>query len=465
MTLPHADAGPNRSAAHSGPEERRGLWRLWAVLLGTLALASSWLAFPYLVEGTELLKDAGGEITEERSAQHRTLSGVLVRWADGPGEAEVEVLWATDVYFDRSSSPRIAAQYGLEDNHVFMVTETIHIGELPMSVPVAVLESAGKRIEAIRVEGPDFADHHRSTTIWFPKTAPDGTATIPDGAGAMELVLANDWDEANSARRVQWDLPIDYPEATGSATPPMLIMALSVGILSATLTPCLLQLIVVYMATLTGLSAEQLRGGNVLPAEARRRMLLIALAFVLGVTFFYTAAGAVIGYAGKQAQILFESYSREVALGSGILVILMGLWMGIQSRAPLVCKIPMPGLMARADSGGYLRSGLMAVGFSLGCMVCFSGSIMALLFIYVGSVGSAWVGAEILFVFSLGVAVPFLAAAFFLSRTLSAMQWVARYTPQIGLVSMIVIIGFGLVLVFDQFHAVSDLIYPWLGLD
>lgn len=465
MTAHQVGTDPSRTASHPNPQGRSRIWRLWAVLLGTLALASSWLAFPYLVEGTELLKNAGGEIQEERSAQHRTLSEVLVRWAEGPGEAEVEVLWATDVYFDRSSSPRIAAQYDTEDNHVFMVTETVHTGELPIGVPVAVLDVDGKRIEATSVEGPDFADHHRSTTIWFPKTQPDGTATIPQDAASISLELANNWDEADTPRRVQWDLPIAYPEATNTATPPMLIMALSVGILSATLTPCLLQLIVVYMATLTGLSAEQLRQGDVLPAEARRRMLFIALAFVLGVTLFYTGAGAVIGYAGKQAQILFESYSRAVALGSGILVIAMGLWMGIQSRAPLVCKIPMPRMMAAADNRGYLRSGLMAVGFSLGCMVCFSGSIMALLFIYVGSVGSALVGAEILFVFSLGVAVPFLAAAFFLSRTLSAMQWVSRYTPQIGLVSMIVIVGFGFILVFDQFHTVSDLIYPWLGLD
>lgn len=143
------------------------------------------------------------------------------------------------MYFDRSSSPRIAARYELEDNHGFMVTETIHIGELPIGVPVAVLESDGKRIEATKVKGPDFADHYRSTTIWFPRFAPDGTATIPDGPASMDLVLTNDWDAANTSRRVQWDLPIVFPEATSSATPPMLIMALSVGILSATLTPCL----------------------------------------------------------------------------------------------------------------------------------------------------------------------------------------------------------------------------------
>jgi len=97
-------------------------------------------------------------------------------------------------------------------------------------------------------------------------------------------------------------------------------------------------------------------------------------------------------------------------------------------------------------------------------MVCFSGAIVATLLVYVGMIGSASIGAIILFVFSMGVAIPFLAAAFFLSRTMSTMQWVSRYSPQIGFVSMIVIIAFGLVLLTDNFHTVSDIIYPWLGL-
>ena len=127
--------------------------------------------------------------------------------------------------------------------------------------------------------------------------------------------------------------------------------------------------------------------------------------------------------------------------------------------------MPMPARVSGGDRTGYVRSFLLSVGFSLGCMVCFSGAIVATLLVYVGMLGSATVGAAILFVFSLGVAIPFLAAAFFLSRTMSAMQWISRYTPQIGFVSMIVIVAFGLVLVTDNFHTVSDIIYPWLGLD
>ncbi|MDZ4134148.1 MAG: cytochrome c biogenesis protein CcdA, partial [Paracoccaceae bacterium] len=246
---------------------------------------------------------------------------------------------------------------------------------------------------------------------------------------------------------------------------PVLIMSLAAGLLSVTLTPCLLQLIVVYMANLTGISAGQVSAGGGLPVAARRRMMLSALAFVVGFTFFYTMAGAVMGYAGKAAQMTFSNYSREVSIGAGVLVIAMGLWMGIKARAPIVCHLPAPRSMTTTDGGGYIRSALLAAGFSLGCMVCFSGAIMATLFVYVGALGSASTGAFILFVFSMGVAIPFLAAAFFLSRTMMLMNWISRYTPQIGFVSMIIIIGFGLVLITDQFHTVSDMIYPWLGLN
>jgi cytochrome c-type biogenesis protein len=70
----------------------------------------------------------------------------------------------------------------------------------------------------------------------------------------------------------------------------------------------------------------------------------------------------------------------------------------------------------------------------------------------------------VMFAFSLGVAIPFVLAAVFLSRTLPLLSRIQSLAPQIGLVSMIVLIAFGLVLVTDQFHALSDFIYPFLGL-
>ena len=106
----------------------------------------------------------------------------------------------------------------------------------------------------------------------------------------------------------------------------------------------------------------------------------------------------------------------------------------------------------------------MAAGFSLGCMTCFSGAIVATLLIYVGALGSASVGAAVLFMFSLGVAIPFLGAAFFLSRVMPMMPHLARHAPALGLLSMAIIIAFGVVLLTDNFHVLSSTIYPYLGL-
>lgn len=443
----------------------QGAGRVWLVFLLTLAISSAWLVFPYYFEGKAVLQDVSAQVTADRNAAHRTLGQFLTRVAEGPGDASVDVLYATDVYFERTSTPRASAQYGAADFHVFIVNEGVHIGELKQALPRVELIVDGVVHDTIDMEGPTTTDHHRTTIYRFPRMDATGALLIGPDTRDVVLRLANGWDPADTWREVSWALPIAYPEVDAAIRSPVLILSLAAGLLSVTLTPCLLQLIVVYVANLAGVSAEQMRSGTALSSTARRHMMLSALAFVVGFTAFYTAAGAVIGYAGKSAQLVFSTYSREMALGTGLLVIAMGLWMGIKAQAPMVCHLPVPRAMRQGDKGGFLRSALLAAGFSLGCMVCFSGAIMATLFVYVGSLGSASTGAFILFVFSLGVAIPFLAAAFFLSRTVSVMHWISRYTPQIGLVSMVVIVGFGIILITDQFHTVSDMIYPWLGLN
>lgn len=113
------------------------------------------------------------------------------------------------------------------------------------------------------------------------------------------------------------------------------------------------------------------------------------------------------------------------------------------------------------DAAGSL---LVSMGYALGCTACFGGAIVATLIIYVGAIGSAAVGAGIMLTFSIGVAIPFLAAAWYLSRMDSVLLFLASKARVISLVSMVLVIVFGLILITDNFHSVSDAIYPYLGL-
>jgi cytochrome c-type biogenesis protein len=198
----------------------------------------------------------------------------------------------------------------------------------------------------------------------------------------------------------------------------------------------------------------------------RRKIAEISAAFVLGFVALYTLAGALIGAAGHHAQLLFAEYSRAVAFASGVIVILLGLWVGFRGRTNAAAACPMPSVramqtMSRRDAAGSL---IASMGYALGCTACFGGAIVGTLLVYVGAIGSAAIGAGIMLTFAIGVAVPFLLAAYYMSRVDSILAFLAGHSRVLSFASMAVIVAFGLVLATDNFHTVSDAIYPYLGL-
>lgn len=435
-------------------------------LVVALVLSSAWLVFPYLVQGKRLLFQVGGEVRQTQRARAVTIGQHLTRFADGPGEVEVDVLYATPTFFEMTDRAGVVAAYQPNRYLVFVVNETTHTERLPQTLPTATLLVDGVEYAPIHREGPSFAEHHRTTVYQFPHSDARGRPLIGDKPSTLQVRLRNRWDDADTLRTVSWETPIHYPPellSRKSFTPTM-VLALAAGLLSAVLTPCLLQLIVIYLVTLTGLSAEQLTRPGAVPADASRRMVSIALAFVGGFSALFTVAGAVIGYAGKEVQLFLAESSRNVSIGAGLLMIAMGLWVGIKTRAPLACKLPFAAAVTRLDRHSIVGPAVMAAGYSLGCMACFSGAIIATLLIYVGALGSASVGALVLLLFSIGVAIPFLAAAFYLSRVMTVMTYLARHAPVLGLINMVIIIAFGVILITDNFHVLSSMIYPYLGL-
>jgi cytochrome c-type biogenesis protein len=122
-------------------------------------------------------------------------------------------------------------------------------------------------------------------------------------------------------------------------------------------------------------------------------------------------------------------------------------------------------MVEKMKGRGTFGTVLVAIAFSLGCMSCFGGAIIGTLFIYIGALGSAAVGATVMGIFAAGIAVPFLLAAIFFSRMKVLFEFVATHYRVVGAVSSLVIVAFGLMLLTDNFHTVSDMIYPYLGLD
>ena len=456
-------------------------FQLGALLFVAFAIALTWLVFPYFVQGQQLLRGVGDQA---RLMKAGTVSQYLTRELIRTPDLEITATFATDEYFQYVDRAAIIANLRPDRNLIFFVSETIHRGDLIDQVPTASLRVGDAEYGPEISDGPSIAEHHRLSVYSFPKRDAAGNEILTqEGADRLRLYVTNPY--LGSERPLtfvgMWDAPYSLPDELKSRADitPVAVLALGAGLLSSVLTPCLLQLVVVFGGVIAGFgtvpgTVPGTTGGGAagtsvgataqLTPVIRRKIMQLAFAFVLGFLSLYALAGAFIGAVGHQAQLAFSEYSRMVAVISGVLVILLGLWVGFRGTRDFACRIPdrraMNSLSLRDRAGALLTS----AGYALGCTACFGGAIVATLVVYVGAIGSPYIGAAIMMIFGVGVAIPFLLSAWYISKMDSILTFLAGNARSLSLASMAIIIIFGLILVTDNFHTVSDIIYPYLGL-
>jgi cytochrome c biogenesis protein CcdA len=448
--------------------ERTNPVKLGLLALAGLAIASSWLVFPYLVQGRQLLRNVGDD---SRMIKAGSVSRYLTRELIRTSDIEITATLASNEYFQYVDRAAIVGNLRPDRNVVFFVSETVHRGDLPSEPPRATLHVGDREFLPSLSEGPRDVEHHRISVYSFPKRDPDGNLIDFDAPGRIRLYVANKY--MGSPRDMtfvgSWDTPYALPEELKSRADitPVAMLALGAGLLSSVMTPCLLQLVVMFAGIIAGFSTVPGGPGAdaaIMTTLVRRKVAQVAVAFVIGFTLLYALAGALIGAVGHQAQLVFAEYSRSVTIASGVLVILLGLWVGLRGTRDMACRIPdrrAMNVMSLRDIAGAV---LLSMGYALGCTACFGGAIVATLVVYVGAIGSAAIGAGIMLTFAIGVAIPFLLAALYISKVDSILNALARHARSLSYASMAIIIAFGVILVTDNFHTVSDMIYPYLGL-
>lgn len=393
----------------------------------------------------------------------------LLRDGQGTGHhshtsAMISGIYATPTYFTMTEQSRLAAKYQPDRFAVFYVFEDIHAGELPRTPPMVMLHTDKGQLLPVDRELLTDSFHHRATIVRFPMSAADGTPLIDPAASTLSLVVHD--MSAHLEQKMEWKLPIVYPKDLDQADVLSLptLFALLAGLL-AVLSPCLLQLTVYYTFALAGVSVQD---RAIDPAAAGSRILRTALCFIAGFTIVFTASGALAGLAGErlQASGLMEYWNRPLSMAAGIGILLVGIWMAAQTGAPAVCRLP---LLRTLESGPRwletLKMMFLGSAFAVGCSTCFGGALFISLMIYVGSVGSASLGAAALFLFSLGIAVPYLLAAAFLSRALPLLGSFHKVASGLAMASSVVLVFFGVLLIADKFHVPSDWMYRlYLGI-
>ena len=180
------------------------------------------------------------------------------------------------------------------------------------------------------------------------------------------------------------------------------LAALIAGIVSF-LSPCVLPLVPPYLVYLAGASLERFEAREAEPRVKRETVMAAAL-FVLGFSTIFVALGASASVLGS----LIRAYSQPLSIVAGILIIVMGLhflgftpiaWLNRQKRAKMVQPV---GLW-----GAYV----MGLAFAFGWTPCI-GPILAAILAVAATEQTVAKGASLLAVYSLGLGIPFVVAAF-----------------------------------------------------
>ncbi|MDA1258699.1 MAG: sulfite exporter TauE/SafE family protein, partial [Chloroflexi bacterium] len=286
--------------------------------------------------------------------------------------------------------------------------------------------------------------------------------SVAEDVGRMVLALPGD-------DSLEWTLPIAYD--AGRLSPFGVtwgtILALLAGLL-ASMWPCLFQLTVFFIPTLAGMNIQDSADGAKVSVGQRASVVKAALFFVLGFTVVYTGAGAIIGYASQQLGDSpdFEQYQRYFGIGAGVLIIILAVRVAAKVRAPLVCKMPVLSGMstkARQSPANPIELMLAGIAFATGCMTCFGAAMVVAMVVYVGMSSSALFGATILFLFSLGMAIPLVIAAVAMSKVLPLVFKLEKIVPWMGLASSILMIGFAVLLISGNYMAITEFFWRITG--
>lgn len=180
------------------------------------------------------------------------------------------------------------------------------------------------------------------------------------------------------------------------------IAALIAGLVSF-LSPCVLPLVPPYLVYLAGTSLERFADQEPEPRVKRETVTAAAL-FVLGFSTVFVSLGASASVVGS----LIRTYSGPLSTVAGIVIIVMGLhFLGLFQIAFLMREKRLEVAKPVGLWGAYV----MGLAFAFGWTPCI-GPILAAILAVAASEQTVTKGASLLAVYSLGLGIPFIIAAF-----------------------------------------------------
>ncbi len=216
------------------------------------------------------------------------------------------------------------------------------------------------------------------------------------------------------------------------------LVALGAGLLSF-LSPCVLPLVPVYLASLAG--------PDIFASGAHKRRISVffhSLSFVAGFTTVFIIMGVGAGLAG----FALSSHLAVIRQIAGALLISFGVFMLASLKIPWLNYEKRLSL-SRGTTISYLRSFLIGAIFSLAWTPCV-GPILGAILTLAWSSETAWHGACLLAIYSLGLGIPFLVIGAAFDSVTPLLKRIHRYSTAIYVFSGVLLITAGILILTNK---------------
>ncbi|MBS4535154.1 cytochrome c biogenesis protein CcdA [Clostridium sp. D2Q-14] len=222
-------------------------------------------------------------------------------------------------------------------------------------------------------------------------------------------------------------------------------MAFGAGVLSF-FSPCILPLIPAYIMYMTGTSMEE--------ELSRKKWLAVSrtLGFVVGFTIIFMMMGLSASYVGRvfiQNKAIFTKISGVLIMFFGLN--LMGIieigFMNKEKKAKASKKVT-----------SVLGSTIMGMAFAAGWTPCY-GPILASILVRAGFSNNITQAVYLLLVYSLGMAIPFILTALFISHFSKYLNRVQKWSGYIYKIAGLILVIFGILVFLDKIVIIGN----WLN--
>jgi cytochrome c-type biogenesis protein len=246
--------------------------------------------------------------------------------------------------------------------------------------------------------------------------------------------------------------------ATISADPLGVLVAFGAGILSF-LSPCVLPLVPGYLSMVSGLSAAELNAtGSGSGSVSLRPMLRGIGLFIGGFTLVFVALGAVASGLGQ----LLHAHRVVLTQVSGYVVILLGVILligllpsGVWARmgsGPIGVLSRITGerrIQVRPSTLGTWAAPVIGMAFAFAWTPCI-GPVLGVVLSLAARNGSLAGGVLLLFAYSLGLGVPFVATGLAFGRLTAVFGRAHKGLAIIEAVAALILIAFGILLLVNH---------------